>query len=240
MRIVIDDTGSNYPLTVDPLLTSEVAKLTASDGGPDDYFGASVSVSGDTVVVGAYVDDVGGNSNRGSAYVFVRSDTSWSQQAKLTALDGADDDRFGRSVSQSANTVVVGSYLDEVGANGDQGSAYVYSVQRSAEDFDGDTKSDILWYKTTTGDVQMWFMNGKSIGSQGYAGRVGNLTWQIRGAGHFNEDTKADIVWRKNNTGDVHAWLMREHHHGSGLGGSCGQPQLGYQGRGGLQWRRQG
>ena len=54
-------------------------KLTASDGAAGDWFGASVALSGDTALVGAF----------SAAYVFTRSGTTWTQQAKLTALDGA-------------------------------------------------------------------------------------------------------------------------------------------------------
>ena len=62
-----------------------------------------MSVSGDTAVIGAYLDDDAG-SNSGSAYVYVRSGSSWTQEAKLTAGDGADFDWFGYSVSVSGDT----------------------------------------------------------------------------------------------------------------------------------------
>ena len=58
----------------------QMAKLVASDAAANDEFGYSVSISGDYKIVGAFGnDDVGSNS--GSAYIFVRSGTSWSQQA---------------------------------------------------------------------------------------------------------------------------------------------------------------
>ena len=44
---------------------TQTAKLTASDGAADDYFGSSVAMSGDTVVVGAYSDDIGANARSG-------------------------------------------------------------------------------------------------------------------------------------------------------------------------------
>ena len=87
-------------------------KLTASDGAADDHFGLSVSLSGDTAVVGAW------NDGAGSAYVFVRSKTTWTEQAKLTASDGAAFDRFGRAVAIDGDTAVVGASWD--------GSAYVF------------------------------------------------------------------------------------------------------------------
>ena len=72
---------------------SERAKLTADDGAADDYFGHSVSIDGDTMVIGAHQDDDMG-SNSGSAYVFTRDTpgdlaSGWTQVAKLTADDGA-------------------------------------------------------------------------------------------------------------------------------------------------------
>ena len=70
---------------------SEQQKLTASDGASSDHFGISVSIDGDTAVIGAYGDDDNG-SYSGSAYVYVRSNGVWSEQQKLTASDGAADD----------------------------------------------------------------------------------------------------------------------------------------------------
>ena len=86
------------------------AKLIASDGMTADRFGYSVSIFGDTAVIGAYWDDDKGRES-GSAYVFVRDDSgSWSQQAKLTASDGASNDRFGSSVSFFGDAAVIVAY----------------------------------------------------------------------------------------------------------------------------------
>jgi hypothetical protein len=107
----------------------EVRKLTASDGAGGDYFGYSVSVSGDVIAVGARDHDVGDNFDQGSAYVFERNtggDNNWGQTRKLIADDGAASDAFGISVSVSGDVVVVGAYVDDVGTNFDQGSAYVF------------------------------------------------------------------------------------------------------------------
>jgi hypothetical protein len=100
-------------------------KLAPTDG-EQDRFGQSVAIDGDTIVVGAFTDDIGGNPNQGSAYVFSRSAGAWSQTAKLTANDGAPDDWFGYDVAIDGDTIVAGSPLDDVGANTDQGSAYTY------------------------------------------------------------------------------------------------------------------
>ena len=118
------NSGSAYVFVRSGSTWSEQAKLTASDGAADDYFGRSVSVSGDTAVVGALGDDDNGSAS-GSAYVYVRSGTSWTEQAKLTASDGAADDRFGLSVSVSGDTAVVGAFWDDDNGS-DSGSAYVF------------------------------------------------------------------------------------------------------------------
>jgi hypothetical protein len=104
------------------------AHFTASDGTPDDSFGVSVGISGDTVVVGAPYAEVGANNGQGSAYVFVKSGTSWPQQAHLTASDGVAADHFGSSVAISGDTALIGAPLFDVGANSAQGSAYVYEA----------------------------------------------------------------------------------------------------------------
>lgn len=106
--------------------------LQASDGQTDDFFGKSVSISGDYAVVGAYGDDVGGNSNQGSAYIFVRSGTTWTQQDKVVAPDGLANDFFAYSVSLSGDVLLAGAYGDNVGANLNQGSAYVFTRSGTA------------------------------------------------------------------------------------------------------------
>jgi hypothetical protein len=94
------------------------AKLTASDGVSFDRFGVSVAISGPTAVVGAF----GQNNQTGAAYVFVRSGTAWSQQAKLTASDAHTFDNFGASVAISGLTVVVGADMK----HDFTGAAYVF------------------------------------------------------------------------------------------------------------------
>ena len=104
---------------------TQTAKLTASDGvGAGDLFGWSVFVSGVTAVIGALYDDNNSKTNSGSAYVFEKNSTSgnWTQKQKLTASDGADEDRFGNSISVYNNTAVIGASYDD----NRKGSAYVF------------------------------------------------------------------------------------------------------------------
>jgi hypothetical protein len=120
----VDAAGAVYPLQIDPLISTQQAELLASDGEDFDTFGTSVAVSGDTALVGANRDDDKG-TDAGAAYVFVRSGTSWTQQAKLTASDGESNDNFGFSVALSGNTALVGANADDDMAS-DAGAAYVF------------------------------------------------------------------------------------------------------------------
>lgn len=99
-------------------------KLTASDGETGDSFGYSVAIHGDIIVVGASADDDNG-AQSGAAYVYVRSGTTWTQQQKLTASDGATLDALGRAVAIYGETIVIGAFGDDT--NGAQsGAAYVF------------------------------------------------------------------------------------------------------------------
>ena len=119
---VSTDTGSAYVFRWNGTDWAE-HKLTASDGAGSDWFGASVAVDGDTVVVGAYLDDDDGSSS-GSAYVFRWNGTGWAEH-KLTASDGAQNDWFGASVAVDGDTVVVGAWGDDDDGSS-SGSAYVF------------------------------------------------------------------------------------------------------------------
>ncbi len=108
------------------------ALLTAADVTGFDRFGTAVALSGNTALVGATADTIGLNAQQGSVYVFVRNGALWSQQAKLTALDGAPNDFFGNAVALSGETAVIGAVNDTVGANTQQGSAYVFARNGAA------------------------------------------------------------------------------------------------------------
>jgi hypothetical protein len=98
------------------------AKLVAADAAEGDRFGNSVAVAGDTVVVGAHHESTGG-THRGAAYVFTKTGSTWTQQAKLTAADAANGDEFGYSVALEGDTAVVGAYSKSAY----RGAAYVFT-----------------------------------------------------------------------------------------------------------------
>ena len=89
-------------------------------------FGWSVDLFGDEAFVGAPVENVDGDVARGAAYVFTRSGTTWPQTARIYAHDGNPGDAFGFSVSMTNIFAGVGAPFDDVGSNGEQGSAYIF------------------------------------------------------------------------------------------------------------------
>ena len=114
--------GSAYVFTRTGITWTQQAKLLASDGATLDYFGSSVSLSDDT----ALISSAWANDTKGSAYVFTRTGTTWTQETKLLASDGARGDYFGYSVSLTGNTALIGAKYDT--DNGyDSGSAYVFT-----------------------------------------------------------------------------------------------------------------
>jgi len=116
--------GTAYIFHRNGAVWQEQARLNASDGAEVDEFGAAVAISGDYVIVGARGDDDKGRTS-GSAYIFKRNATSWAQQAKLTASDGADADHFGISVGIAGDYAIIGA--DGNDDKGDySGSVYIF------------------------------------------------------------------------------------------------------------------
>lgn len=134
------NSGSAYIFNRDGNTWTEQVRLTASDGASNDWFGYSVSMDGEYVVAGARRDD----SNAGSAYIFKRDGTDWTEEDKLTASDGANGDEFGYSVCINGGNTVAGAYLDD--DNGIQsGSAYMFGglVICPSADLTGDCFVDL-------------------------------------------------------------------------------------------------
>jgi len=107
-------------------VSSESLQATLNNPTPasSDIFGNSVAISGDYAIVGARLDDTGAK-NTGSAYIYVRSGTTWSLQSTLNNPTTVAGDEFGHSVAISGDYAIVGAYLDDTGANA-SGSAYIY------------------------------------------------------------------------------------------------------------------
>ena len=145
LRLKIDESSAKYPILIDPVATQQ-AYLKASNSATTDQFGASVAISGDTIVVGATEEDgdattVNGSNNNnaenaGAAYVFTRVNSVWTQQAYLKASNSGAGDNFGVSIAISGDTIVVGANREDSSSTGvnannnnnalDAGAAYVF------------------------------------------------------------------------------------------------------------------
>lgn len=105
---------------------TQAAKLIASDFEFQDLFGHAVATDGQTVLVSARNDDHGGAVDAGSVYVFVRSGSSWIEEAKLTADDAASGDNFGISVAIDGDRALIGALYGGDEAASNAGAAYVF------------------------------------------------------------------------------------------------------------------
>jgi hypothetical protein len=99
---------------------NQQAKLVAADGGAFHYFGQAVAIYGNYAAISSTT------SSAGCVYIFERSGTNWVQQAKIIAADVQPGDDFGKALSLSGDRVLIGAQYDDVGANIDQGSAYIF------------------------------------------------------------------------------------------------------------------
>lgn len=160
-----------------------VLKLLASDGEPRDVFSFALSLSGDTLAVGAHQDDDLGSLS-GSAYLFQRDaggTNNWGQVVKLTAADGASGDRFGEALAIDGDWLVVGApYNDDAGTTA--GAAYIF--QRD------------------TGGADNWGLVTKILAADGHAGAHFGEAVAIEGetlvVGAHNDDAP------KNSQGSVY------------------------------------
>jgi ATP-dependent DNA ligase len=119
--------GAVYVFTRSGNNWTQQAKLTAADGADGDLFGTSLAIYGDTVIVGAPHAEIGNSLYAGAAYIFTRSGSNWTQQAKLTADDRAFMDRFGNSVDIEGDMIIVGAPNIDVACNTNQGIAYIFT-----------------------------------------------------------------------------------------------------------------
>ncbi len=146
------DSGSAY--LFDTTTGNQSFKLTAADAAAEDFFGASVAISGNTAIVGADEND-GVGIDAGAAYLF--DTTTGNQLFKLTASDAAEDDGFGNSVALSGTTAIVGAHFDN-----NMGSAYL---------FDTTTGNQLL--KLTASDAALADGFGSSVAISGNIAIVG-------------------------------------------------------------------
>jgi FG-GAP repeat/Secretion system C-terminal sorting domain len=131
--------GSAYIFVRSGTTWTQQQKIVASDRAANDYFGYVVKISGDYAIVGAPYEDHDANglnslTEAGSAYIFLRSGTTWTQQQKIVASDRAADDYFGGTVAISGDYAIIGAFSeddDENGANTLNNAGSVYTFVRS-------------------------------------------------------------------------------------------------------------
>jgi hypothetical protein len=128
-----DSSGSNegaiYVFTRSDSTWSQQAKLTRSPASSNGYVGYSIDLEGDTIIVGAPLEDSSA-TDAGSAYIFTRSDSIWSQSINISNPRPAAGDQFGHSVAISGNRAIIGAPKD--GAPVNSGTAFIYVVPDSA------------------------------------------------------------------------------------------------------------
>ena len=175
------DSGSAYIFEKNQNgIWEEVQKITASDGRSYDYFGYSVSISENTIIVGAYRD--------GSAYIFEKNQNGiWEEVQKITASDGGSYDYFGYSASISEDVIVVGAiHDDDKGSN--SGSAYIFEKNQNG-----------IWE-----EVQK--ITASDGGSYDYFGYSASISEDVIVVGAIHDDDKGSnsgsaYIFEKNQNG---------------------------------------
>jgi FG-GAP repeat protein len=123
--LVVGSVNSVYVFNRNGTTWTQQAKLESLDA--DNWFGWSVSIDGNTVLVGAPNYGPYPLYYMGAAYVFVRNNNTWTQQAKLIASQVGESDHLGYSVALSGDTAVAGAYSDDHSELEDAGSAYIFT-----------------------------------------------------------------------------------------------------------------
>ena len=118
------DSGAAYLFVKTSDVWNQQAKISGTGIATGDLFGCSVAINGDLAIVGAH----GANQEAGAAFIFVRDNATWRQQAKLEANDSTPGDAFGYSVAVHQQTVIVGAPKNDV-VGTDAGAAYVFVQQ---------------------------------------------------------------------------------------------------------------
>jgi hypothetical protein len=219
------DSGAVYVFQRSGIAWTQQAYLKASNTNAQDNFGVSVSLSGDTLAVGADGESsstmgIAGNQLdnsaqfSGAAYVFQRSGTSWAQQVYLKASNTDAQDRFGGRVSLSGDTLAVAATFEAsaaTGVNGNQNdnsaaqSGAVYVFQRA-----GTTWTQQAYLKASNTGAGQWFGYGLALLGDTLA--VGSV-WEsssatgIGGSQTNYNDTKSGAVYLFQRTGTT--WAQR-------------------------------
>ena len=152
------DSGSAYIFRYDGSEWIEEQKLLPSDGQEEEYFGFSVAIDTDVAVVSAWCDDDNGEDS-GSVYVFRFDGSTWIEEQKIIASDGAENDIFGFSLDIYDEAILVGTcWHDDINPN--SGAAYIYRYDGSVwieeqklQASDNDENDYFSWSAALSDDV---------------------------------------------------------------------------------------
>lgn len=131
LSVRVEERAAKYPITIDPWVQQR--RLFPNDPYSSMRFGQSVAISGDTAVIGAPMARIDGQY-RGAAYVFVRNGSTWVQQQKLIANDGATGNEFGAQVALSGDTAVIGTSVEAVYVFVRSGTTWTQQQKLTASD----------------------------------------------------------------------------------------------------------
>ena len=130
--------GKAYAYRFDGSTWGIPQKLELANGINGENFGISVSISNDTIVVGA--DRVDGRNiyNSGTSHSYVYNGVQWIKRNSFFASDADSGDNFGHAVAVDGTTIVTGSYFEALSADFDlAGSAYIHELNPCPADLDG-------------------------------------------------------------------------------------------------------
>ncbi len=162
------------------------------DNNPGDNLGYAVAIHGNLAVATAPYDDIDGKADQGSLYVFRNENGNWINIQKLTAPDGAVDDHFGTAVAMTKDFVFVATALDDISANVDEGSVYVFRKQ-------GDTliyQQKLLGSSATAGDFFAYYVAAQ--GNKLFVGApLDNETFTDQGSAYYFELNTNNGQWEE-------------------------------------------
>jgi hypothetical protein len=169
--VVADGSGAAYVFIRHATGWQFQQKLTANDATPGSFFGMSVAIDNDTIVVGAH----GVANSSGAAYVFVRTGNTWAQQQKLTGSENSPSDSFGLSVGVKGDTIVCGAFGNSDFNTITWGTAYVFTrtnnVWNERQKLSASDASDFNSFGVRVALSENTIIVG-AIGNAGFSGAV--------------------------------------------------------------------
>jgi len=170
--------GATYIFYFDGSSWIQQQELISSDGAANDFFGHSISISGNYAIIGAPFKTIGNNTQQGAAYIFYFDGSSWIQQQELIASDGFAIEYFGNSVSIYGSYSIVGTHWAKLSGTPNQGAAYFFYfngnswIQQLLISNDGALSDFFSWSVSIYGNYAMFGAPFKTIGNNPLQGSV--------------------------------------------------------------------